>query len=106
MQYIVDDQYYLADDAVDKLRPILFYTGNEGGIWDFYENSGFMTTVLAKEFGGLVVFGEHRYFGDSWPYPQDVALQSPYNQYLTIENVMADYAHLLNYIKIKYDAQE
>jgi len=61
---------------------------------------------LAREFGALVVFGEHRYFGDSWPYPQDVALTHPYNTDLTIENVMEDYVHLLEYIKTKYDAQE
>jgi pimeloyl-ACP methyl ester carboxylesterase len=64
LRYIVDDQYWkaAANDST-KPRPILFYTGNEGDIWQFYENSGFMTTYLAEKWGALVVFGEHRYFG-------------------------------------------
>ena len=79
MQYIVDDQYYLNNTGpeIDKPKPIFFYTGNEGSVWDFYENSGFMTTTLAQEYGALVVFGEHRYFGQSWPFPQDIAFKSP-----------------------------
>ena len=42
MRYLVDLQYY------DKEKgPILFYCGNEGDVWTFYNNSGFMTTTLA-----------------------------------------------------------
>jgi len=63
LRYLVDDQYYKDQGTSDLPRPILFYTGNEGDIWQFYENSGFMTTTLAKKWGALVVFGEHRYFG-------------------------------------------
>ena len=33
--------------------PILFYTGNEGPITGFYGSNGFMTDVLAPEFGAL-----------------------------------------------------
>ena len=68
MQYLVDDQYF-KDRSELKPRPIFFYAGNEGSIWDFYKNSGFMTETLAKQYGALVVFAEHRYFGLSWPFP-------------------------------------
>ena len=62
MRYLVDDQYY-NDGKMGNMYPIFFYAGNEGDVWSFYENSGFMTETLAKKFGALVVFGEHRYFG-------------------------------------------
>jgi hypothetical protein len=84
LRYLVDDQYFHTG-STGKLFPIFFYAGNEGDIWSFYQNSGFMTTTLANEFGALVVFGEHRYFGQSFPFPQSQALQAPYNQYLTVE---------------------
>ena len=41
--------------------PILFYTGNEGAIPDFYESNGFMTSVLGPEFGALLILAEERY---------------------------------------------
>jgi len=63
MRYLVDDTYFSDPFNKDKLRPILFYAGNEGDITGFYNNSGFITTTLAEQWGGLVVFGEHRYFG-------------------------------------------
>ena len=37
---------------------LLFYSGNEGPIESFYENTGFIFE-LAKEFQALVVFAEH-----------------------------------------------
>ena len=103
MRYLVDDQYF-RNASSGKLRPILFYAGNEGDVWGFYKNSGFMTTTLAEQLGGLVVFGEHRYFGQSYPFDKKDAFNPGNNTYLTVENVMMDYVELIKMIRTKYNA--
>ena len=53
-KYLVNDSYW------DKVGgPIFFYTGNEGKIESFTENTGFMWDI-ASEFGAMLVFAEHR----------------------------------------------
>ena len=99
IRYIIDGQYW---DS--KNGPILFYSGNEGTIWTFYNNAGFVTTTLAKELKGLVVFGEHRYFGESFPFSKDTAFNKTNNVYLTVEQAMMDYVELLKYIRYNYNA--
>lgn len=66
MRYLVNVDHY-----TEKNGPIIFYTGNEGDIWTFYENSGFMRETLAKQFGAVTVWAEHRYFGESMPFGKD-----------------------------------
>jgi len=107
IRYLVDDQYYHGSVNTTLPRPILFYAGNEGDIWGFYENSGFMTTTLAEKFGALVVFGEHRYFGESYPYAdKKKSLKAPLNKFLTVDNTMLDYVALLQSIKKQYGAEQ
>ena len=48
----------VADEDWTGSGPLFFYTGNEGPIEGFMDNSGFIFT-LAKEFNALVVFAEH-----------------------------------------------
>ena len=92
MRYIVDKTFY--DPA--KPGPILFYAGNEGAIEGFYNNSGFLTKTLAQEFGGFVVFAEHRFYGESVP-PNGFEKENL--KYLSVVQVMMDYVKLLEYVK-------
>lgn len=51
--------------------PILFYCGNEGPVEMFYNNSGWYNEYLSKDLGGMVLYMEHRYFGQSWPFKDE-----------------------------------
>ena len=93
MRYIIDWSHYNSSQG-----PILFYAGNEGGIWNFYNNSGFVTKTLAEKYGALVVFAEHRYYGTSMPFGNET-FEKDNLRFLTIEQVMWDYVDLLNFIK-------
>ena len=80
MRYLVNKSHFDASTG-----PILFYAGNEGDIWSFYDNTGFMTENLAETYGALVVFGEHRFFGESMPYGPDSLKDSANYPVLTPE---------------------
>lgn len=64
--------------------PVLFYTGNEGPIDEFYSSNGWMTDVLAPKLGALCLFAEARYYGESDP--------GDGYAYLSTEAILADYA--------------
>ncbi|XP_053313875.1 lysosomal Pro-X carboxypeptidase isoform X2 [Spea bombifrons] len=93
-------QRYLISDTHWKKPggPILFYTGNEGDITLFCNNTGFMWDV-AEELQAMLVFAEHRYYGDSMPFG-DLSFSDPkYLNYLTSEQALADFAVLIRFLK-------
>ncbi|XP_061575747.1 lysosomal Pro-X carboxypeptidase [Cololabis saira] len=92
-RYLVADQHWHQPDG-----PILFYTGNEGDITWFCNNTGFMWEV-AEELGAMLVFAEHRYYGESLPFGQDSYSDSKHLNYLTSEQALADFAVLIQNLK-------
>uniref|UniRef100_K1PUR0 Dipeptidyl-peptidase 2 n=1 Tax=Magallana gigas TaxID=29159 RepID=K1PUR0_MAGGI len=52
-RYLLQDQWWKPG-----VGPIFFYTGNEGSIEEFWDNTGFVFDI-APEFNALVVFAEH-----------------------------------------------
>lgn len=54
LKYLINDTYW------KDSGPIFFYTGNEGPIEVFAQNSGFIWEI-APSFNALIVFAEHRY---------------------------------------------
>ncbi|OAY86114.1 lysosomal Pro-X carboxypeptidase-like isoform X1 [Ananas comosus] len=80
--------------------PIFFYCGNEGDIEWFAANTGFVWE-FAPRFSALVVFAEHRYYGESMPFgSKERAYKDAESlSYLTAEQALADYAILLTDLK-------
>lgn len=104
-------QRYLinTDDWVGAQRrgPIFMYCGNEGDIEWFASNSGFLWDI-APHFGALLLFPEHRYYGESMPYgsKEEAYKNSTTLSYLTAEQAIADYAVLLRELKRNLSAQD
>uniref|UniRef100_A0AAQ5WXA2 Lysosomal Pro-X carboxypeptidase n=1 Tax=Amphiprion ocellaris TaxID=80972 RepID=A0AAQ5WXA2_AMPOC len=92
-RYLVADKHWQQPGG-----PVLFYTGNEGDITWFCNNTGFMWEV-AEELGAMLVFAEHRYYGESLPFGQDSYSDSKHLNYLTAEQALADFAVLIQNLK-------
>lgn len=92
MRYLVNKDHWSAGEG-----PIFFYTGNEGDIEVFCQNTGFMWDI-APEFKALIVFAEHRYYGKTMPYGKQSYDSPKQYGYLTAEQALADYAHLIGHL--------
>jgi len=73
--------------------PIIFFFGGEGYVEDFYENSGFLFEIAARV-SGLIVFLEHRYYGETMPFGKE-SYRNEELKYLTIEQALADAADVM-----------
>lgn len=101
LKYLYENKYYV------KGGPIFIYCGNEGPIEDFYSGTGFMRETLASKYKALVIYGEHRFFGESFPFStktQDYDISK--NKYLTSEQALSDYVVLLNHIKTEFATED
>ncbi|KAK2078013.1 hypothetical protein QBZ16_003881 [Prototheca wickerhamii] len=85
-------RYFVCDKHYRKGGPIFFYLGNEADVTLYLNNSGKRGLTLAPEFGALLVFAEHRYYGQSAPFRKHL---TRHMQWLTTEQAMGDYAELI-----------
>ncbi|KYQ50108.1 Lysosomal Pro-X carboxypeptidase [Trachymyrmex zeteki] len=93
LRYLINDTWRKQQNA-----PIFFYTGNEGNIEVFAENTGFLWEIAPK-FDALVVFAEHRYYGESLPYGNQSFADPQHRGYLTSQQALADYVELIAHLK-------
>lgn len=100
MRYMTADQYWDKNGG-----PIFFYTGNEDDVETFVSNTGLMWE-WAPEFKALLVFAEHRFYGQSMPFGNDSFLSPQNLGYLTSEQALADYADLLIHLKASLPGAE
>ena len=90
-RYCIYDKYFSGQPDA----PVLFYTGNESPVEEYINGTGLMWT-LGPKLKGLIVFAEHRYFGESVP-----KLQGVRNclAYCTSQQALADHAMLAIHIR-------
>ncbi|GAB4847137.1 hypothetical protein Ancab_026148 [Ancistrocladus abbreviatus] len=102
-RYLISTEHW---DGAERMAPIFMYCGNEGDIEWFAANTGFVWEI-APRFGAMVLFPEHRYYGESMPYgSKDEAYKNADTlAYLTAEQTLADYAVLLRELKRNLSAE-
>ncbi|KAJ0030575.1 hypothetical protein Pint_14538 [Pistacia integerrima] len=91
-KYLINSHYW------HKGGPIFVYTGNEGHIEWFAANTGFLLDIAPK-FKALLVFIEHRFYGESMPFGKDSYKSAETLGYLNSQQVLADYAVLIRSLK-------
>ncbi|KAG4943477.1 hypothetical protein JHK85_048123 [Glycine max] len=103
-RYLISTEHWVGPH---RLGPIFFYCGNEGDIEWFAQNTGFVWEI-APRFGAMVVFPEHRYYGESVPYgsAEEAYKNATTLSYLTAEQALADFSVLITYLKHNYSAKD
>ncbi|CEM20841.1 unnamed protein product [Vitrella brassicaformis CCMP3155] len=90
-------RYVVCDDFYQPGGPIFFYTGNEGGVFSFWNSSGFVFEMAASKvlkMHPLLLYVEHRYYGESLPFG-DASFDQERVYGLTVQQALADYAYLI-----------
>ncbi|KAF6146772.1 hypothetical protein GIB67_007486, partial [Kingdonia uniflora] len=102
-RYIVNSRYW---GGANTSSPIFVYTGHEGDVTRIPQIVGFMTEN-APQFKALLVYIEHRYYGDSIPFGSiEAAFQNTSTLgYLSSTQALADYAELITYLMINWSAE-
>jgi len=78
--------------------PILFYCGNEASV-ELYVNATGWMWERAASLGALLVFAEHRYYGETLPLGDASNTNASTLQWLSLEQALADFATLIHALK-------
>nr|XP_023878125.1 lysosomal Pro-X carboxypeptidase-like isoform X1 [Quercus suber]POE78791.1 lysosomal pro-x carboxypeptidase [Quercus suber] len=104
-RYLINDTFW---GGAHSNAPIFVYTGNEGDVEWFAQNTGFMFEK-APHFKDLLVFIEHRFYGKSIPFGghKDVAYSNTSTLgYLSSTQALADYATVITDLKKNLSATD
>ncbi|GJN38956.1 hypothetical protein PR202_gb28042 [Eleusine coracana subsp. coracana] len=102
-KYLLNDTFWRRPGG-KQAGPLFVYTGNEGDIEWFATNTGFMFDIAPK-FGALLVFIEHRFYGESKPFGNDSYKSPDKLGYLTSSQALADFAVLITSLKQNLSAE-
>ncbi|KAJ3821069.1 serine carboxypeptidase S28-domain-containing protein [Lentinula raphanica] len=91
-------RYWISTEFYQPGGPIIFYQGAENS--QFLCPDGLLiTSEWAQSVGGILATLEHRFFGTSVPSGNEFFTNDNFNDYLTLDNVLADSAYFVEYIK-------
>ncbi|ETO33032.1 hypothetical protein RFI_04074 [Reticulomyxa filosa] len=83
---------------------IWFYTGNEADVELYINNTGLMWEN-SDNFDSIMVFAEHRYFGQSLPFDSNTQdMDNRYLVFLNTDQALADYAFLIQTLKTQWNS--
>ncbi|KAK2991888.1 hypothetical protein RJ640_011577, partial [Escallonia rubra] len=91
-KYLTNDYYW------HHGAPTFVYTGDEGNIEWFVGNIGFMLDIAPK-FQALLVFIEHRFYGESMSFGNDSHKSAKTLGCLNSQQALADFAVLIRSLK-------
>jgi lysosomal Pro-X carboxypeptidase len=98
-------RFFVNDDHWSGVGgPVFFYCGNEANV-ELYVNATGLMWERAEEFGALLVWGEHRYYGESQPLGSAEAGVAD-KRFLSVEQALADFAALVGHVKDDLDSPD
>ncbi|CAN0917702.1 Lysosomal Pro-X carboxypeptidase [Linum grandiflorum] len=102
-RYLINTDHWTGPQ---RQGPIFLYCGNEGDIEWFAVNTGFVWEIAPK-FGAMILFPEHRYYGESMPYGsrEEAYKNATTLGHLTAEQALADFAVLITDLKRNLSAE-
>ncbi|KAL4366791.1 hypothetical protein GQ457_05G013990 [Hibiscus cannabinus] len=102
-RYLINTEHWVGPS---RSGPIFLYCGNEGDIDWFAVNTGFVWDI-APRFGAMILFPEHRYYGESMPFGsrEEAYRNATTLSYLTAEQALADFALLITDLKKNLSAE-
>jgi hypothetical protein len=105
------NRYWVQTAEYKPGGPVFIYDGGEGSLGANYaryilQMDGFFMQMV-KEFNGIGILWEHRYYGESTPYPINLETTSEQLQYLTAQQALADIPDLAwNFTRKEFPKQD
>ncbi|TKA61744.1 hypothetical protein B0A55_10594 [Friedmanniomyces simplex] len=105
---VYSNKYWIYADSYQRGGPVFLYDGGERGVSDHGTHLSFSPLhpllALAKRLGGLALVWEHRFYGESLPFPDLTADASPDEnegayRYLNTEQALEDAVFLATHFQ-------
>lgn len=101
-QVLLFETYWRTSSRPVDERPIIVTMGGEGPVRGGYDHNG-MLFEWGAALGALLVFPEHRYYGDTFPFGN--ASHTRANVvYLTVDQALRDYVGVIQHIRASFNS--